>query len=37
VQHQESQAPNGNKYVSFEYKAGADSMRNASSSDHESQ
>lgn len=36
-QHQESQVPNGNKYVSFEYKAGADSMRNASSSDHESQ
>lgn len=36
-QHQESQVPNGNKYVSFEYKAGADNMRNASSSDRESQ
>ncbi|CAO2819732.1 unnamed protein product [Amaranthus hypochondriacus] len=36
-QHQESQVVNGNKYVSFEYKAGSDSIRNASSSDHESQ
>ncbi|XP_056686970.1 protein ENHANCED DISEASE RESISTANCE 2 isoform X2 [Spinacia oleracea] len=36
-QHQESQVGNGNKYISFEYKAGSDSMRNASSSDHESQ
>ncbi|GAB2296106.1 Protein ENHANCED DISEASE RESISTANCE 2 [Dionaea muscipula] len=35
-QHQESQA-NGNKYVSFEYKSGAESGRNASSSDRESQ
>jgi hypothetical protein len=36
-QHQESQVPNGNKYVSFEYKSGMDSGRNASSSDRESQ
>ncbi|KAL3652788.1 Protein ENHANCED DISEASE RESISTANCE 2 [Castilleja foliolosa] len=36
-QHQESQATNGNKYQSFEYKSGIDSGRNASSSDHESQ
>ncbi|KAK4490838.1 hypothetical protein RD792_001553 [Penstemon davidsonii] len=36
-QHQESQATNGNKYHSFEYKSGMDSGRNASSSDHESQ
>ncbi|XP_057518243.1 protein ENHANCED DISEASE RESISTANCE 2-like isoform X2 [Amaranthus tricolor] len=36
-QHQESQVVNGNKYISFEYKAGSDSMRNASSSDQESQ
>ncbi|KMT11446.1 hypothetical protein BVRB_5g107700 [Beta vulgaris subsp. vulgaris] len=36
-QHQESQVGNGNKYLSFEYKAGSDSMRNASSSDRESQ
>ncbi|KAL8141721.1 hypothetical protein V2J09_014753 [Rumex salicifolius] len=35
-QHQESPAANGNKYVSFEYKSGADSLRNGSSSDHES-
>ncbi|XP_075484268.1 protein ENHANCED DISEASE RESISTANCE 2-like [Primulina tabacum] len=36
-QHQESQATNGNKYYSFEYKSGMDNGRNASSSDHESQ
>ncbi|KAK4486308.1 hypothetical protein RD792_008979 [Penstemon davidsonii] len=36
-QHQESQATNGNKYHSFEYKSGTDNGRNASSSDHESQ
>ncbi|KAL3635776.1 Protein ENHANCED DISEASE RESISTANCE 2 [Castilleja foliolosa] len=36
-QHQESQTTNGNKYLSFEYKSGMDSGRNASSSDHESQ
>ncbi|KAL9246981.1 hypothetical protein vseg_020457 [Gypsophila vaccaria] len=36
-QHQQSQVPNGNKYVSFEYKAGSEHMRNDSSSDHESQ
>ncbi|KAI3468558.1 hypothetical protein Pfo_025221 [Paulownia fortunei] len=36
-QHQESQATNGNKYHSFEYKSGMDNGRNASSSDHESQ
>ncbi|CAN1174894.1 Protein ENHANCED DISEASE RESISTANCE 2 [Linum perenne] len=36
-QHQESQASNGNKYVSFEYKSGMDNGRAASSSDHESQ
>ncbi|KAL6556460.1 Protein ENHANCED DISEASE RESISTANCE 2 [Orobanche gracilis] len=36
-QHQESQANNGNKYHSFEYKSGVDSGRNASSSDRESQ
>ncbi|CAI0470873.1 unnamed protein product [Linum tenue] len=36
-QHQESQVPNGNKYVSFEYKSGMDNGRAASSSDHESQ
>ncbi|KAF3447852.1 hypothetical protein FNV43_RR08558 [Rhamnella rubrinervis] len=36
-QHQGSQAPNGNKYVSFEYKSGMDNGRTASSSDHESQ
>ncbi|XP_059641226.1 protein ENHANCED DISEASE RESISTANCE 2 [Cornus florida] len=35
-QHQGSLA-NGNKYISFEYKSGMDSGRNASSSDHESQ
>ncbi|KAJ8754358.1 hypothetical protein K2173_002809 [Erythroxylum novogranatense] len=34
--HQDSQVPNGNKYVSFEYKSGMDNGRNASSSDHES-
>ncbi|GLU05317.1 hypothetical protein SLE2022_224210 [Rubroshorea leprosula] len=34
---QESQIANGNKYVSFEYKAGMDNGRNGSSSDHESQ
>ncbi|CAN7109205.1 unnamed protein product [Brassica rapa subsp. narinosa] len=36
-QHQESQVPNGQQYVSFEYKSGMDSGRTASSSDHESQ
>ncbi|KAL8170552.1 hypothetical protein V2J09_022356 [Rumex salicifolius] len=36
-QHQESPVANGNKYISFEYKSGAESVRNASSSDHESQ
>ncbi|GAV88834.1 START domain-containing protein/DUF1336 domain-containing protein [Cephalotus follicularis] len=36
-QHQESQAVNGSKYVSFEYKSGMDNGRTASSSDHESQ
>ncbi|XP_050377555.1 protein ENHANCED DISEASE RESISTANCE 2 isoform X2 [Argentina anserina] len=36
-QHQGSQPPNGNKYVSFEYKSGMDNGRTASSSDHESQ
>ncbi|XP_047971876.1 protein ENHANCED DISEASE RESISTANCE 2-like isoform X1 [Salvia hispanica] len=36
-QHQESQATNGNKYVSFEYKSGVDNGRNASSSEHDSQ
>ncbi|GLT80640.1 hypothetical protein SLA2020_520700 [Shorea laevis] len=33
----ESQIANGNKYVSFEYRAGMDNGRNGSSSDHESQ
>ncbi|XP_021903100.1 protein ENHANCED DISEASE RESISTANCE 2-like isoform X2 [Carica papaya] len=36
-QHQDSQAVNGNKYLSFEYKSGMDNGRIASSSDHESQ
>ncbi|XP_051151383.1 protein ENHANCED DISEASE RESISTANCE 2-like isoform X2 [Andrographis paniculata] len=36
-QHQDSQAANGNKYQSFEYKSGMDNGRTASSSDHESQ
>ncbi|GLT58496.1 hypothetical protein SLA2020_313830 [Shorea laevis] len=36
-QYQESQVANGNKYVSFEYKAGMDNGRNGLSSDHESQ
>ncbi|KAI7752539.1 hypothetical protein M8C21_015890, partial [Ambrosia artemisiifolia] len=36
-QHQESLVANGNKFVSFEYKSGMDSGRNASSSDQESQ
>ncbi|KAL3497964.1 hypothetical protein ACH5RR_040696 [Cinchona calisaya] len=36
-QHQESQAANGNKYHSFEYKSGMDNGRKSSSSDHESQ
>ncbi|CAB78906.1 hypothetical protein [Arabidopsis thaliana] len=35
-QHQESQVPNGQQYVSFEYKSGMDTGRTASSSDHES-
>lgn len=37
MQHQGSQAANGNKYVSFEYKSGMDNGRTASSSDRESQ
>lgn len=37
VKHQESLDVTGNKYVSFEYKSGMDSGRNASSSDQESQ
>ena len=37
VKHQESLGVTGNKYVSFEYKAGVDSGRYASSSDQESQ
>ncbi|CAK7356013.1 unnamed protein product [Dovyalis caffra] len=37
ITHQESQVPNGNKYVSFEYKSGMDNGRTASSSDRESQ
>ena len=37
MQHQESQATNGNKYISFEYKSGVDNGRNASSSEHDSQ
>ncbi|CAI9095146.1 OLC1v1031025C2 [Oldenlandia corymbosa var. corymbosa] len=36
-QHQESQAANGNKYHSFEYKSGMDNGRKSSSSDRESQ
>ncbi|GMP95303.1 hypothetical protein CsSME_00044399 [Camellia sinensis var. sinensis] len=36
-QHQGSQVPNGNKYVSFEYKSGIDNGRKSSSSDRESQ
>ncbi|KAJ7943926.1 ENHANCED DISEASE RESISTANCE 2 [Quillaja saponaria] len=36
-QHQGSQATNGNKYISFEYKSGMDNGRTVSSSDHESQ
>ncbi|CAI9772073.1 unnamed protein product [Fraxinus pennsylvanica] len=36
-QHQESQAANGNKFHSFEYKSGMDNGRNGSSSDNESQ
>ncbi|CAH2078573.1 unnamed protein product [Thlaspi arvense] len=36
-QHQESQVPNGQQYISFEYKSGMDTGRTASSSDHESQ
>ncbi|KAF5938765.1 hypothetical protein HYC85_023024 [Camellia sinensis] len=35
-QHQGSQVPNGNKYVSFEYKSGIDNGRKSSSSDRES-
>ncbi|CAL5429391.1 unnamed protein product [Camellia sinensis] len=37
MQHQGSQVPNGNKYVSFEYKSGIDNGRKSSSSDRESQ
>ncbi|KAL7164726.1 hypothetical protein ACSBR2_040599 [Camellia fascicularis] len=37
TQHQGSQVPNGNKYVSFEYKSGIDNGRKSSSSDRESQ
>ncbi|KAG9150487.1 hypothetical protein Leryth_010864 [Lithospermum erythrorhizon] len=36
-QHQESQAANGNKYHSFEYKSGTSCGRKSFSSDHESQ
>ncbi|XP_020549109.1 protein ENHANCED DISEASE RESISTANCE 2 isoform X1 [Sesamum indicum] len=36
-QHQGSQAIDGNKYCSFEYKSGMGNGKNASSSDHESQ
>ncbi|KAL9663534.1 hypothetical protein QQ045_018923 [Rhodiola kirilowii] len=36
-QLQESHPPNGNKYVSFEYKSGMDNGRTGSSSDRESQ
>ncbi|KAL0447705.1 UNVERIFIED_CONTAM: protein ENHANCED DISEASE RESISTANCE 2 [Sesamum latifolium] len=36
-QHQGSQAIDGNKYCSFEYKSGMGNEKNASSSDHESQ
>lgn len=36
-QHQDSQAANGNKYLSFEYKSGMDNGRKSSSSDRESQ
>ncbi|KAG2245347.1 hypothetical protein Bca52824_092832, partial [Brassica carinata] len=36
-QHQESQFPNGQQYVAFEYKSGMDTGRTASSSDYESQ
>ncbi|KAL6578128.1 Protein ENHANCED DISEASE RESISTANCE 2 [Orobanche minor] len=36
-QHQDSQVPNGNKYMSFEYKSGMDNGRTGSSSDRESQ
>ncbi|KAK4792499.1 hypothetical protein SAY86_022934 [Trapa natans] len=36
-QHQESQASNGNKFVSFEYKSGVANGRVGSSSDRESQ
>ncbi|GAA0166236.1 defense/immunity protein [Lithospermum erythrorhizon] len=36
-QHQESQAANGNKYHSFEYKSGVDGGRKSTSSDQESQ
>ncbi|XP_028124101.1 uncharacterized protein LOC114321156 [Camellia sinensis] len=36
-QHQGSQVPNGNKYVSFEYKSGIDNGRKSSTSDRESQ
>ncbi|KAF2530981.1 hypothetical protein F2Q70_00032791 [Brassica cretica] len=35
-QHQESQVPNGQQYVAFEYKSGMDNGRTASSSDYES-
>lgn len=37
MQQQESQAANGNKFQSFEYKSGMDNGRNGSSSDNESQ
>ncbi|KAG5540377.1 hypothetical protein RHGRI_020564 [Rhododendron griersonianum] len=36
-QHQGSLVPNGNKYVSFEYKSGIENGRKSSSSDQESQ
>ncbi|PKI49959.1 hypothetical protein CRG98_029633 [Punica granatum] len=37
LSHQEAQVPNGNKFVSFEYKSGMDNGRTGSSSDRESQ
>ncbi|KAG2241789.1 hypothetical protein Bca52824_096370 [Brassica carinata] len=37
ITHQESQFPNGQQYVAFEYKSGMDTGRTASSSDYESQ
>lgn len=37
LQHQEAQAANGNKYLSFEYKSGMDNGGKSSSSDRDSQ